>query len=96
MIPISVVYRHRFDADPYPDPDPNWYGINTMPIHRRILPQILHMLKNRGNNFTFIHSNASLCKMFFFSHQRQMCHNFKYFEQHIEIYEKSKNACVLN
>jgi hypothetical protein len=34
--------------------------------------------------------------MFFFSHQWQMCHDFKYFEQHIEVFiKKVKNTCAL-
>jgi hypothetical protein len=58
------------DADPDPDLDPNFYfdadpdpvqiGIKPMQIHMRILPQFLHMLKNREKKFIFIHSNASL------------------------------------
>jgi hypothetical protein len=33
--------------------------IDTMPIHMRILHQVLHKLENRTKCFTFIHSNVS-------------------------------------
>ncbi len=34
----SVVYRHSIDADPDPDAGPDRH---RMPIHMRILPQVL-------------------------------------------------------
>jgi hypothetical protein len=39
-----------------------WIGIVLKPIriHMRIQPQVLHMLKNRGEILTFSQSNASL------------------------------------
>jgi hypothetical protein len=37
----------HFDADPEPGPDPE-IGINMMPIHMRILPQVLDMLENQN------------------------------------------------
>jgi hypothetical protein len=57
-----------------------------MPIHKRILHKV-HKLENWANFlFTFIHSNAGLkC----FSHQWQMCHDFKYFGQRIKIFVKN-------
>jgi hypothetical protein len=33
--------------------------------------------------------------MFFFSHQWQMCHDFKYFGQHIEIIKKKQKMHAL-
>jgi hypothetical protein len=53
---FSVLDRHRFaadldpdpifhfDAHPDPDPDSDWH--QTMPVHMRILLQVLHKLEN--------------------------------------------------
>jgi hypothetical protein len=47
------VNRHRIDADKNPNlhvdanPDPGWHQNDAvMPIVMRILPEVLHMLKN--------------------------------------------------
>jgi hypothetical protein len=65
---ISVVDRHRFDNvpdpvfhfDANPGPDPDWHQNDTVPIHMRILPQILHPLENKKFFLTFSVSIASL------------------------------------
>jgi hypothetical protein len=81
----SVVDRHRFDADSDPDPnfhfdadpDPDPEGIKTMPMHMRILPQVLHMLENREKKIIFIYSNGSLKRFLLSSNdQTQMFHDF--------------------
>jgi hypothetical protein len=79
----SVVDRHRFNADS----DPNFMlmpiqiriGILIMPILKRILPQVSHLLEN-SNFFTFSHSFASLQYYIFLIRW----HNFKYLGQHNE------------
>ncbi len=68
--------RHLFDVGPDPGLDPTFLfdadpdpiriririGIKTMPIHMRILPQVLQYIswKIVQTFLTFVHSNASL------------------------------------
>jgi hypothetical protein len=63
----SVVDRHHFDAadpdpnfdyDADPGPDPEWHQ-NDADRHAYSTPSFTHVGK-LGNNFTFIHSYASL------------------------------------
>jgi hypothetical protein len=65
----------HFDADLNPDPD---WQIKTKPVHpicMRILPEVLRILEYRENVFYF-YSQLRQFTMFFFSHQRQLCHDF--------------------
>ncbi len=70
MIPISVVDRHRCDADPdpnpnfhfdaYPDPYPDWYQYDADP-QADPTPNFTHGKYRREHIcFSFIHSNFSL------------------------------------
>ncbi len=63
---ISVVNRHRFDADP--DLDPN-FGIKMMQILMRTLPHVSHVLKNQ--NFFLLLVKLCQFTMLYLSHQCQ-------------------------
>jgi hypothetical protein len=85
------VNRHRFDADPDPDttfyfdadPDPDPLGIKTMPIRSQVLNKLEYWSKS-----SYFYSQYCQLTLFSFSHQSQMSHDFKYFEQHIEVFMK--------
>jgi hypothetical protein len=49
----------------------------SMPI--RILPQVLHMVKNQHFLY-FYFTVMSVFTVFYFSHQCQRCHSFQYFQ----------------
>jgi hypothetical protein len=68
---ISVVDRHRNDADS----DPDRHQSHTL----RILAPALHVLEILDLFFTFSHSIASLQCFIFLINVKQMCHNFQYF-----------------
>jgi hypothetical protein len=54
---LDPTFQFDDNPDPHTDTDPDRHQkFKTMPIHRQILPQVLHKLKNRTNFFkTFIH-----------------------------------------
>ncbi len=64
-----------------------WNGTKTMPVQTRILPHVLKMLEKPDFFFTFGQSIPSL-PCFYLSRQCQICHNFQYFGQHIQIFWK--------
>jgi hypothetical protein len=66
----------HFDADPDPDPDPDW----------RLLPQGLQMLENRAKLLLLF--TARPVYHFFLFLSWQMCQDFMYFGQHVEIFIK--------
>jgi hypothetical protein len=62
VLPGFVVDRHRFDADPGPDPI-QIFSIITMLNHIRILPEVLHMFENRA---TFLNFYSQPCQFAMF------------------------------
>jgi hypothetical protein len=96
-----VVDRRRFDADP--DRDPNFHfdaesrsgsvGIKMMPKNMRILPLSSTHVGKLGNIFLkYFYSHLRQFTRFFFSNQRQLCHDFGYF---LTTFHE-KNTCALN
>ncbi len=86
----SVVDRHRFKCRSGYES----YNYILMPIQIRILPQIIHKLKNEVFLFTFILCNASV--LFYVSHQ---CHrdgiNFNILDRIFEIIWKKYGIVYL-
>ncbi len=77
-----VVDLHRFVADP----DPDWH--KKVPIHMRIIPQVLHILEN-GQIFLLFFTAMPVCNVFLFS-SIATCHGFKYFRTAYWIFIKKK------
>ncbi len=82
LMPIRIRLFFHLDADPHPDPDPDWRQ-NNADSHADPTSSFTQVRK-LGK---FFYLCSQLCKftMFFCYRQWQMCHDFKYFEQHIEI-----------
>ncbi len=79
LIPrISVTDRHRVEADPDPDPtfrfnaDP-YPDLDPTPSYKQIF-------------FNFSYSSTYPSALYYHSHRRQMCPNFQYFEEFIELF----------
>ncbi len=75
-------------------PVPYYCTVYKIPLSMRILPQVLHMSKNREKKITFIHSNASLqCFSFLSSGKCDM--NLSILDSILKFLEKSKKIHVL-
>ncbi len=68
------------DADPDPDSDPNWHHADP---HADPTPSFTHFVKSE---FFLLLANDCQLTMFYLTRQRQICHNFQYFAQHIDIF----------
>jgi hypothetical protein len=81
---------HRLNADPDPtfhvdadpDPDPDWHQNDADPLAD-------HTPSFKNHKY-FLNCWSQQCQFttFYLSHQCQICHNFQYFGQHIEIFRK--------
>jgi hypothetical protein len=87
----SVVDRHRFDADPDADPDPDWHQDDADP---HAIPTPSLSCWKSGFFFTFSRSFACLRTLVYLSHQCQTHFNLQYFGQYIKIIWKK--FCLSN
>jgi hypothetical protein len=72
------VDRHRFDADPDPDPYQTFQFDAEHDSDPDLTPS-LNILANLKTNFASLHWSASL-HFFYVTRQHQSCHNFLMFQ----------------